>query len=184
MSSLQELFPNEYDPMQPGVIMKKKKQRKPKKPEQDDSYLYIGVGICIVILILSAQRKGPYTGRFIIYYIYIYINMNLSNSINIKPILSFKNGEFTVRFVGVKPITCEKCELLMNHMCTTIAKDFPVTRNINGLFERSILNEADKIYLSITNGYVHRADLRKALIFKSISKVYENRNLQITEMNY
>ena len=57
----------------------------------------------------------------------------------------------------------------------------PVTRDAKGIFEISILNEADEIYMNITKGRVHRENPRKALVFLSILKVYENHKLKITE---
>ena len=57
----------------------------------------------------------------------------------------------------------------------------PVTRDAKGIFEVSILNEADEIYMGFTKGRIHRANSRKALVFKSILKVHKNHELKITE---
>ena len=58
----------------------------------------------------------------------------------------------------------------------------PVTRDAKGIFEISILNEADEIYMNITKGRVHRENPRKALVFLSILKVYENHKLNENEL--
>ena len=87
-------------------------------------------------------------------------------------------------------LVCIDCGTVMNEnnfvniyrQCTWVKtkKTFygPVTRDAKGIFEVSILNEADEIYMGITKGRVHRANPRKTLVFKSILKVHENHELK------